>query len=82
MPFLQSGTAKKCAGMATFAISHSDELTNLRVVLVQRSFLDCQFLFRNGRFLDSPVLWIGMPSTFNSTSGVGPYKAEAHLDRS
>ena len=29
-PFLQSGTAKKCAGMATFVISHSDELANLR----------------------------------------------------
>ena len=27
-PFLQSGTAKKCAGMATFVISLSDELAN------------------------------------------------------
>ena len=29
VPFLQSGTAKKCVGMATFVISHSDELANL-----------------------------------------------------
>ena len=29
-PFLQSGIAKKCAGMAKFVISHFDELANLR----------------------------------------------------
>ena len=40
VPFLQSGrpTAKKCAGMATFVIRHSDELANLRAVLIQRFF--------------------------------------------
>ena len=53
--------------MGTFVISHSDEVANLRAVLVQRSFFECQFLFRNGSFIGSPVLWIGMQSTFNST---------------
>ena len=43
VPFLQSGTAKKCAGMATFVISHSDELANLGADLVQRSFLEISF---------------------------------------
>ena len=71
MPFFQSSTAKKCAGVATFVISHSDVLANLRAVLVQfRSFLECQFLLRNGIFFDTPVLWIGMPSTFNSTPAI------------
>ena len=68
---LQSGTAKQCAEMATyFVISHSDELANLRTVLVQRSSLECQFLLRNGSFLESPVLWIVKPSTLNSTPEV------------
>ena len=67
MPFLQSGTAKICAGMATFAISHSDKLAKLRVVLVQRTVSESQFLLRNGSFLDSQVLWIGKQSRFNST---------------
>ena len=53
--------------MATFVISHSDELANLKVVLVQRFILEWQFLLWNCSFLDSPVLWIGMSSTFNST---------------
>ena len=50
MSFLQSGAAKK--------ISHFNELANLKAVLVHRSFMKCQFLLRNGSFLDSPVLWI------------------------
>ena len=29
-PFLQSGTAKICAGMVKLVISHSDELANLK----------------------------------------------------
>ena len=63
VPFLQSGTDEKCAGMQTFVISRSDELANLRAILVQRSLWRCQFLLRDGSFL----LWIGMPSMFNFT---------------
>ena len=41
MPFLQFGTAKKCAGIAKFAIGHSDELANFRAVGMT-SFYSCQ----------------------------------------
>ena len=37
-PFLHSGTAKICAGMVRFVISHSDELANLRLFLDKGHF--------------------------------------------
>ena len=41
--FLQSSTAINGAGMATFVISHSDELANLKVILYKGSFRNDSF---------------------------------------
>ena len=47
--------------MATFVVGHSDELANVGAVLVQRFFSECQFLLKNGSFLDSPVQRLILP---------------------
>ena len=59
VPFLQSVTAEKCAGMATFVIKHSDKLENLRAVLVHLVFYGESVFIQEWQFswLISPVDW-------------------------